>query len=133
MTLAEFKERIEAHSPGSQINREWILDQLDDVPEAAYDSIDWVAIKDASAITGLPEARLRSRAPHWSSFAKPEIRVRKMNPEKLRSPWLFSEDDCMAHKMRHDEASPALVPDVGAPDEEEAILDYYAQKATASP
>ena len=132
MTLAEFKERIEAHSPGSRILREWLLDQLNCVPEAGYDSIAWVAIKEASAVTGLREVTLRSRAPHWSSFAKPEIHVRKMNPEKVRSPWLFSEDDCMAYKMRHGEGSPALIPDVvDDPNDLDALKAHYREKVTA--
>ena len=132
MTIAEFKQRIEAHSPKSQISREWLLEQLDDIPGAGYDLIDWLSIKEASAVTGLTEARLRSRAPHWTSVDKPEIRVRKMNPEKLRSPWLLSEDDCMAYKKRHDQGGPTVLPDVvHHPTELDLRKAHYREKVTA--
>ena len=132
MTLAEFKERIEAHSPGSQISREWLLEQLGEMPEAGYDEIAWVAIKEAAAVTGLTEEKLRSRAPGWASVTFPEIRVRKMNREKLRSPWLFSEDDCLALRTR-DSGGPRPVPDdVDDPDDIDALKALYRDKVTAN-
>ena len=131
MTLTEFKQRIEAHSPGSQISREWILEQLGEMPEAGYDTIAWVAIKEAAAITGFSEDKLRSKAPYWTSVEKPEVRARRMNPQKLRSPWLFSEDDCMAYRTKHS-GGPRPVPDVQDPDDIDALKAHYREKVTAN-
>lgn len=134
MTIIEFRNRIEASPPGSQIPREWLLEQFEEMPEANLDSIPWATIKEASAITSLGEPELRKKAPGWASFNRPEIRVRKMNPEKLRSNWLFSEEDCAAYRKRHEHERirPQIVPDNTAdPDDMDALREFYGEKVTA--
>ena len=101
MTIAELKERIEASPPGSLIPRDWLLEQINEIPEANWGSMAWVIIKEASQITGLSETYLRRKAPGWASFDEPEIRVWKINPKKHSSPWLFSTEDCEAYRERH--------------------------------
>ena len=133
--IAELKNRIEAHSPGSQISREWLLEQFSEMPEANFGSMTWSTIKEAAKITGLSETYLRRKAPGWASFDKPEIRVWKMNPEKQSSHWLFSTDDCEAYREAHqDERSgPELVPDQAEhPDDMDALAEHYEAKVTAN-
>ena len=135
MTIAELKDRIEAIPPGSQVPRDWLLEQLKEMPEANYGSMTWSTIKEASQISGLSEKYLRGRAPGWASFNKPEIRVWKMNPDKKGSHWLFSTEDCEAYRgAREDERSgPEIVPDhTGDPDDMDAMLEHYSAKATAN-
>ena len=135
MTIAQLKERIEAHSPGCSISREWLLEQFNDMPEASLDSIPWVTTKEASVITGLSEPELRRKAPGWASFNRPEIRVRKMNPLKQSSPWLYSEDDCEAYRKAHEgeRDRPEIVPEhTGDPDDLDAMIEHYCDKATAN-
>ena len=135
MMIAELKNRIEAHSPGSQISREWLLEQFSEMPEANFGSMTWSTIKEAAQITGLSETYLRRKAPGWASFDKPEIRVWKMNPEKQSSHWLVSTDDCEAYREAHqDERSgPELVPDQAEdPDGMDALAEHYEAKVTAN-
>ena len=135
MTIAELKNRIEAHSPGSQISREWLLEQFQGMPEANFGSMTWSTIKEAAQITGLSETFLRRRAPGWASFDEPEIRVWKMNPKKKGSHWLFSTTDCEAYREAHEDerSGPELVPeDVDDPDDLDAMIQHYRAKATAN-
>ena len=71
MTIAELKDRIEAIPPGSQVPRDWLLDQLNEMPEANYGSMTWATIEEAAQITGLSETRLRAKAPGWASYNRP--------------------------------------------------------------
>ena len=135
MTIAELRDRIEASPPGSQIPREWLLEQMSGILEANLDSIPWATIKEGSAITGLSELELRRKAPGWASFNQPEIHVRKMNPEKLRSNWLFSEDDCEAYRERHEgerSGSEIVSDNVDDPLDMDALKDQYGRKVTAN-
>ena len=135
MTIAQLKDRIEAHSPGSQISREWLLEQIEGMPEANFGAMAWATIKEASAVTGLSETWLRRKAPGWSSFDEPEIRVWKMNPAKLRSHWLFSVEDCEAYRERHEPEwpRPQVVPDDAEdPDDLDRLTEHYVAKVTAS-
>ena len=134
MTISEFKQSIEAHSPGSQISREWLLEQFNGMPGADRD-IAWLSIREAATATGLSDTYLRSRAPRWASFDQPEIRVWKMNPAKLRSPWLFSEADCEAYRDRQvdEPRGPQVVPDyVHDPNDMDALRAHYRDKVTAN-
>lgn len=135
MTIAELKDRIEAHSPGSQISREWLLEQFVDMPEANYGAMVWSTIKEAARITGLSETYLRRKAPGWASFNKPEIRVWKMNPDKKGSHWLFSTEDCEAYREAHEDerGGPEIVPDdVGDPDDLDRLTEHYVDKVTVN-
>ena len=135
MTIAELRDRIEASPPGSQIPREWLLEQFQDMPEANYGSMTWSTIKEAAQITGLSETYLRRKAPGWASFNKPEIRVWKMNPDKKGSHWLFGTEDCEAYREAHEEerARPEIVPDnTDDPDDMERLTEHYEAKVTAN-
>ena len=135
MTIAQLKERIEAHSPGSQISREWLLEQISEMPEANFGSMVWSTIKEASQITGLSETYLRRRAPGWASFDEPEIRVWKMNPKKQSSHWLFSTKDCEAYRDAHEDEhnGPELVADSkGDPDDLDRLTEHYVDKVTVN-
>ena len=58
-----------------------------------------------------------------------------MNPEKQRSPWLFSTDDCEAYRTTHagDASGPRIVPDaVEDPDDMDALAEHYEAKVTAN-
>ena len=134
MTIADLKERIEAHSPGCKISREWLLEQISEMPEANFGSMTWATIKEASAITGLSETWLRRKAPGWASFDEPDIRVWKMNPKKHSSPWLFSVEDCEAFRERHEQRRrPEIVPDsTGDPDDLDRLTEHYVDKVTVN-
>ena len=135
MTIAELKERIEAIPPGSQVPRDWILEQISEMPEANFGSMAWATIKEAAEITGLSETWLRRKAPGWASFDQPEVRVWKMNPKKLHSHWLFSVEDCEAYREKdeHERAGPQIVPgSTGDPDDLDAMIEHYREKATAN-
>ena len=135
MTIAELKSCIEAIPPGSQVPRDWILEQISKMPEANFGSMAWVTIKEAAAITGLSETWLRRKAPGWSSFTKPEIRVWKMNPEKQSSHWLFSTKDCEAYRAAHDDERTryAIVTDhAEEPDDMDRLTEHFVNKVTVN-
>ena len=131
MTIGDLRERVAGHARGAMIPREWILEQLDEIPEAALSGLDWLTVHEAADVTGEPLEWLRRRAPGWASFSRPQIRVRKMNQEKLRSHWLFAEEDCLRYRDNQEESSgPRIVPD--DPDDIEGIKAHYREKVTAN-
>lgn len=136
MTLSDLVEKIEGHAPGSMIPRDWILEELSRATGEAAGVDAWVDGVRAAEITGEPVERLRDRATTWRGMPNPPIRVTKNDPTKLRSPWLFAEEDCWRYAREHGRAGPgtvrASVDEDQDPDDEEAITQHYIDKATAN-
>lgn len=132
MTLAELRDRIEGHAPGSMIPRDWILEELGRATGEPVGVQNWVDVVRAAEITGESAKFLAARAVHWRGASYAKIRVRKNNPDNLRSHWLFAEEDCWTYARENGAAAPVTVPDATDPDDEEAILSHYAQKAVAN-
>ena len=130
MTIAELKQKIERHAPGSMIPRDWILEQLGDGFESV-DGLELVDIHTAAEITRESEKTLRNAAPRWSRLPHPEIRVRKNDPDKPRSRWLFVEEDCWEYARKKGVAQPAVVPEAES-EEEAELFERWAQTVTAN-
>ena len=77
--------------------------------------------------------KLRRCATTWRGIPEPPIRVTKNNPTKLRSYWLFAEEDCWAYAREHGKVGPRAHtdrdPDID-PDDPDAIADAYLERVS---
>lgn len=132
MTISDLRTAIANHAPGSMIPRDWILEELTKAAGEVTSVDAWVDTHRAVEITGLEAETLRSRATTWRGMPNPPIRVTKNDPAKLRSPWLFAEEDCWAFARRHGGARPQASgaprdPD-SDPDDAGAIAEHYLDR-----
>ena len=130
MTLRELRERVASHAPGSMIPRDWILNELSEATGEPSDVNSWVDIFRAAEITGRPEKWLRGKAPAWRGRRKPTIRVSKNDPQNDGSRWLFAEGDCWAYAREQGRCGPEGAPHGADRDDDEALLQHWALRAT---
>ena len=125
MTLAELRSRIGAHSPGSLIPRDWLIEQLD-LMWGSHGVGDWVDSKRASEITGETPDHLRDRANGWRGQPNPPIRVSKNDADNHRSRWLFAEEDCWRYARENGVA--VVSAEANDPDDPASIAKSYLQR-----
>jgi hypothetical protein len=125
MTLADFRSRIEAHSPGSLITRDWLIEQLD-LMWRSHIVEDWVDSARASEITGESPDHLRARASGWRGQPNPPIRVSKNDAENHRSRWLFAEEDCWRYARENGVGIASS--EANDPDDPASIAEGYLER-----
>jgi len=131
MTLKQLRDTIECHAPGSLIPRDWLLKQLDKITGEPVDVEAWIDAVRASEITGITIEKIRTRATTWRGMPNPPVRVTKNDPSKLRSTWLFAEEDCWKYARENDRIGPPSVrdPDVD-PNDTDAIAESYLERVS---